>query len=313
MVVYNYFADVLREQTRQYGEATAAQVADHLTDYVVAGDLLSLNVLVSRLQTSGHISSLAVYDADGDLLAQAGKSEKNGPSFSRELSFQDAMVGRVTLMVADTPRPQTLPLAVTLVTLSLLLLFGFLIWRYADFIYHWLPATAMPNEHREQEKKPASEACILVIKVRPSNSLARYQERFVQAARLYQGESEHTNGDELVFVFRGEDAVFLSVCAGLLIKQLAAYAKLNITFGGAIDLVGESAGKTKKHLAYLASIAEGQLLIANKPRVSNHVQRQIRLQPFHHSLVDSDDVFEVSSLVNQELLNSQAQQLTSKA
>ncbi len=313
-IVYFYFEDLLTRQTTTYGEATAAQIADHLTEYVVDNDLVSLNVLVSRLQESGHISSLAVYDARGNLLSQAGK-EENGTSFTQELSFQDAMVGRVTLTVADIPEPSSLFAVLPLVAVLFLALITVFLWSFADFVYLWIPVSSRIEKPEEEDVvavEPASDVCILVIKVRPRQYLELYLERFVQAAKLYQGESESLTADELVFVFRTGDAVFLSICAGLLIKQLTELIKPNITFGGAIDLIGDVQEKTKKHVAYLASIAEGQLLVSDDLTKGHRITDRVKLQEFHHSLINADSVHEVSRLVNQELLASQAEQLTSK-
>ncbi len=117
-------------------------------------------------------------------------------------------------------------------------------------------------------------------------------------------------GDELVIVFTAEDAVFLGVCAGLLIKRLTELANGNITYGAALDLVDGDQSQTRKNASYLASVAEEQLLFNDGLKVKPMLEGRAELQAFHHSLVDSDNVYFVDRLVKQDLLASQADQLS---
>ena len=80
----------------------------------------------------------------------------------------------------------------------------------------------------------------------------------------------------------------------------------NMSFGGTLDLAGEDSDEHRKAASYLASIADGDLLIAGGERL---LEGRAILQTFHHSLVDSEDLRRVAEIENQDQLLHHAENL----
>jgi hypothetical protein len=309
---------IKREQSA-YGESTATQVADHLADYVIEGDVLSLNVISSRLTREASLAFVAVYDDNNRLIAQSGKAGNNTITYAADITFQDSLVGSVRVAVAHseyTPEP-----VFTGFVIAYLAYLALLIWL-APLLEDWLflvesdttqmgtgnQQAAADTAHQLDDDKALGpkQECILVIRIRPARHLEKHFEKFYQAAMLYGGIVEQTTTEELVIHFDSHDALYMATCTGLLIQQIASRVNSNISFGGTLDLLGKEPDKIRKSASYLASIAEGDLIVAaNDPGITDRVQ----LQTFHHSLVDSDNLARIAGLTNQELLNSQANQL----
>ena len=91
---------------------------------------------------------------------------------------------------------------------------------------------------------------------------------------------------------------------GYLIRELTERKSGNMQFGGTLDLVEDDT--KRKAASYLASISEGDLLIAGGEWL---LDGQATLQTFHHSLVDSEDLRRVASLDNQDQLLRMADEL----
>ena len=145
-----------------------------------------------------------------------------------------------------------------------------------------------------------------MIRIKPARHLETHFDKFYQAAMLYGGIVEQTTTEELVIHFESYDAMYKATCTGLLIQQIANRVNSNISFGGTLDLLGDEPDKIRKSASYLASIAEGDLIVAaNDPGITDRVE----LQRFHHALVDSDNLSRIAGLINQELLEEQASQL----
>jgi len=305
-----------REQAT-YGESTAIQVADHLADYVIEGDVLSLNVISSRLTREASLAFVAVYDDNNRLIAQSGKSGNGAVTYAADITFQDSLVGSVRVEV--THSEYTAAPVITGFVIAYLAYLAVLIWL-APVLEDWLFQVEgnKPEEDEDTDETAnylnvdtafgPKQECILVIRIRPARHLEKHFDKFYQAAMLYGGIVEQTTKEELVIHFDSHDAMYMATCTGLLIQQIASRVNSNISFGGTLDLLGEEPDKIRKSASYLASIAEGDLIIAaNDPGMTDRVE----LQTFHHSLVDSDNLARIAGLTNQELLDSQANQLVS--
>lgn len=301
----------LQQEQSNYGYSTARLMASQLAQAVVADDVVSLNVLVTRLTNEEPIDFVSVYDDNNRLLVQSGRQRSGARSYSSEITFQDSLVGFVNVSVAHTSFNA---MYVIVALFGLAVAYIVVVWRLLPGVLIWLNGES-PVEAEEQysnvlPQAPVAEGslqqCILVVRIRPARHLARHFDRFYQAAKLYGGVVEQTTNEELVIHFDGPDALFMATCAGLLIRQIATRLSMHIKFGGTLDLLGDEPEKIRKSSSYLASISEGDLLVAGGEEL---IADRAELQTFHHSLVDAEDLVKITGLRNQELLNAQADQL----
>ncbi len=311
------FTRLLDGQQRFHGEAIADQTAELVTQYVVDGDMLSLNVMIRRLADNEQIEFAAIYDDDNQLILQAGREHKGQMSFTKELTFQDSTVGRIRLTVRPVVAASfwRLPLAAfTLFAYALVVL------RYAPQIRGWLAEAPLEREARkEREDEPAASfplqpepspaaACMLTTRIRPAHYLEMHFDKFYQAADLHLGIVEQTTPEELVIHFEGIDAIFRAACTGLLIRQVAGMVAGNIGFGGILSIVTarDNPDEARKAASYLASIADGDLLVVGGASLPDE---RLGMQPFHHALVDSQGLMKLSGLRGHDTLGEQARQL----
>ncbi len=312
----NLTRDVIEREQASYGQSTAAQVADHLADYVIEGDVLSLNVISSRLTREASLAFVAVYDDSNRLIAQSGKASRGTETYAADITFQDSLVGGVRVAVTHSdyaPAP-----IITGFIMTFLVYIAVVVWFSANLENWLLRASPTLKADREADSEDETEdhlpepdygptqECILVIRIRPARHLDKHFDKFYQAAMLYGGIVEQTTTEELVIHFESHDALYMATCTGLLIQQIANRVSSHISFGGTLDLLGEEPEKIRKSASYLASIAEGDLIVAaNDPTITDRVE----LQSFRHALVDSDRLSRISGLINQDLLNAQANEL----
>jgi hypothetical protein len=302
-----HFGSVVAQQQHSFGTATADLLSDALVQSLVEKDLLSLNVVVTEMANSDSIEFVAVYDDDNTLIAQSGR-ETDSPSYSKEITFQDSIVGFVRVIITPAQSPGiTIPLTLILVAC----VYAGALWYFANHLLSWTKKTASttstPAEIPELEAAGPSQECVLVIRIRPSRHLEAHFEKFFEAAKLYRGIVEQTTTEELVIHFEGQEAMFRAASTGLLIKQMTESINSNIDFGGTLDVIEDDPDKVRKSASYLASIAKGDLIIAGGGSLLGD---RAELVAFHHSLVDSKNLNRLSSLVNQETLAEQAQRLS---
>lgn len=312
-----YRLDMREAQTR-YGEATAAQLAHHLVQYVVEKDLLSLNVVVNQMTDKAHVTSISVYDESNGLIAQAGRVAEDDAAYSSELSFQDSVVGFVRVGIKKT---ETGTVSTILILLGVFAAYAVVLWRYRDLVDGLKQLTeASPPEATPdiEQRVPAAppiisiaedapiEHCLLVIRVRPAYRMEAQFERFYQAAKLYHGIVEQTTAEELVIHFEGADATYLGLCAGYLLREICNSTTGNIRFGGVVSVIEENVEKLRKAASYLASIADSELLLTSG---ESRLKGRVELQPFHHSLIDSDDLKKVITVETSTQLERQAQEI----
>ena len=128
------FTRLFDRQQRFHGDAIADQTAELVTQYVVDGDMLSLNVMIRRLTDNEQLEFAAIYDDNDQLILQAGREHKGQMSFTKELTFQDSTVGRIRVTVQPVADSfWRLPL-----TAFAIFAYALVAWRYAPQIRAWL-------------------------------------------------------------------------------------------------------------------------------------------------------------------------------
>ena len=303
------------EQQRKYGEATASQLSDQLATYVVTGDILSLNVVASKLTNSDLVSFIAVYNDTDSLIAQSGRPVPGTVSYTSEITFQDSMVGYVRVAVPGESKANYNLLVIPLLLILSLAIAAF---RSPMTFVRWLypqrtPGQTSKTASREPDQKEQTEGteqedsieCILVVRVRPAHHMERHFDSFFRAAEEFSGIVEQTTPEELVIHFDDQQAMSSAASAGFVIRELTRRKHGNMTFGGTLDLVDDEA--RRKAASYLASIADGDLLIAGGEWL---LEDHAALQSFHHSLVDSEDLRRIASLTNQAELTELVEKLS---
>lgn len=308
------FSHRSKEQQRQYGEATAAQLSDFLAAYVMADDILSLNVITARISDRDQVISIAVFDDTDRMLAQSGRPSLAGTTFSSEITFQDSVIGYVRVTVPDTPVANQILLLIPVLLMGGILILG---WFRSDLIIAWLnplpseesdalPTGGSDSQLASAETVATGPECFLVIRIRPAHHLARHFDRFFSAASRFTGIVEQTTREELVIHFNEGQGMYAAATTGLLIRRLSEILQGNMSFGGTLDIVGDDPDEHRKAASYLASIAEGDLLIAGG---ESFLADRATLQTFHHPMVDSADLRRVVEVEDQEQLMQQAESL----
>ena len=87
----------LSRQNMKFGNTMADQIALTSTEYLINQDSVSLNVILRDLLSSAYFEFAAIYDADGSLITQAGKSASTQTTFTRDITSQNTVVGHLSL------------------------------------------------------------------------------------------------------------------------------------------------------------------------------------------------------------------------
>ena len=317
VTLFTEFSYRSTSQQTHFGRATASQLAHYIAPYVLENNLLSLNIVVSELASDEYIQFVAIYDESDRLIAQAGRESGGTLSFSTEITFQDSVIGFARVaVVSESPPNGNWALILLVIIIPLVLLASRNPAAFAQWLYPEAQAADDEpglDELDETAALPPLEddgaetcECILVIRVRPAHHMERQFERLFNAAEIYGGIVEQTTPEELVVHFDDVDAMYRAASTGLLVRALCELLPGNIKFGGTLDVLTGEAEKIRKSASYLASIADGDLLIA---RGEDLLRDRVLLQTFHHSLIDSKDLCRVTGLTNPELINEQAKQL----
>ena len=83
----------LSRQNMKFGNTMADQIALTSTEYLINQDSVSLNVILRDLLSSAYFEFAAIYDADGSLITQAGKSASTQTTFTRDINFSEYRSG----------------------------------------------------------------------------------------------------------------------------------------------------------------------------------------------------------------------------
>ncbi len=317
-------------RAEHYGGAIADQLALTITDQMVQEDVLGLNVLLTDLLNNDDFTFASVYTTDNRLLAQVGKDREYLRSYSRDITFQDAALGSITIGLDPGPSFSAIHSLLITSTLVLILVMGVLaaaIIVYGDMIYLWFTATSSKVTAEETEthtEEAAAEASppgnglmtILVIKIRPMRQLESHRSRVMNALSLYRGELLSEDGEDLVVSFEQLDQVFHAICAGQLIRQLMTQVRgvVAVRLGMhslPLTTTDRDLDRAIKQATYLASIAGDQLLTSRSTRQAALDSKGLRLVAFHSSLAPEGEVFCLEALdaSHEHLIKQQANQL----
>ncbi len=297
------------QQQQYFGEAAAAQLSNFVVQYVITDDILSLNVITAEINENIQVSSVAIYNENDDLIAQSGREADNATFFTKEIIFQDSVIGYVRVSTHDASIANhallVLPVTIVLGLVSVA-------WLRPEWIVNWLynrPVSQTENipDVRIRETIRKDPESFLVVRIRPAQHLARHFAQFFQAAKQFNGIVEQTTPEELVIHFEGEDSMFAAASTGVLFQQMSKMLNGNMTFGGTLDLAEEDSNKRLKAASYLASIAKDDLIIA---RGEELLGNRATLKTFHHSLVDSKNLRLISEIKNKNDLLQYASTLS---
>jgi|TARA_Y100000310_G_scaffold325618_1_gene389328 hypothetical protein len=320
--------DDLDDQANSFGQTTADLLAVSSEEYLLAGDLLSLNVLLSELVTKGHFSHASIYSADSHLLAEAGRSNTVGDrEYTAEIHYQDSIAGHLRITLAQSERSSAVTISVIVVcNLLLIAMVALSVLRWGDRISTYLSRlhesdaatgdVAGVNMDTEsiEERDSVDLFSILVIRLKPVRVAVQLRHSINQAISLYNGDIIQQKDDEVVVIFTADgDHCFQAICTNLVIQSLADELFPELEMGAGIhagsDLDAQDA--IKKHAIYLASLEYGSLLTSESVYCDEQVQQRVKISEFHSSLAPESRVFAIESLQDgyQMLIDRQATQL----
>ncbi len=321
LIITSYVSRQIADQSSQFGQAIADQLANTAIDYLVSNDVLSLNVILDELRNRGNFDFAAIYNPNNQLLAQSGKQLSLEQSFTREINFQDTNLGYVLI---ELDRTEISSIQDTLVATTIIL-HGLiaaavcaLLWFYGDFLYLYLTGTGrkgrQPAAIPEHSSETTTECTLLAIKMKPARLIPLGE---IQAAcSLYGATLAQPAGDEdWLLSFCSVDQTVKSLRCALLIKAIVALQPRVLNFKAGLDMGHIEALPTiRKQASYLASASEQCVLATQRikqalDRTENaYLQDKIATQQFHSAFTADGQVYEVTSL--DPLVEQQAKQLT---
>lgn len=330
LLLWSWTAERTEARANHFARAIVAQVAVTVTDPLLQEDALSLNVILGDLVRRGDVSFASVYSADNRLMAQAGRRTDELQLFNHDISFQNTSAGYVQLglsrddIAGETAGLLSFALSVWLIIAGTIAAFG---WLYGDLLYLWLGgagSTKRPTDESEPEadapeapEPVAIEQTILVIKIRPYRQLDAHFESIMKAIALYGGEAQVTDGDDIIVVFRRAEQLTRSECTARLINALMSRARGNIAVKTGLhqyrsDDDPADIEKARKHATYLASIADGNLLVSRRVFEEADTSHRARFEEFHSSLTPDGEVYLLRHLDGERaaLITRQAEQLS---
>lgn len=166
----NALGNYLNQQTEVLGSSLATQAAFNATQSILTNDLLSLNVLLTRLVVDDNILSARVYNKQDELLAEAS-SDNRGQSlsdselrpsedrrvFSSSIKFRNEIVGHVLITLDRTPAQNTLThlnnlligVAIFICACSFLLVLLVIRWLFAPITIATDALAALAKGHKD--------------------------------------------------------------------------------------------------------------------------------------------------------------------
>ena len=329
-LIVSVVSSQLKGQSEQFGQAISDQLAISVSDHLVNNDVLSLNVLLTELTAKSHFDSASVYNTNNELLAQAGNPGESSQLFTQQVTFRNVISGYI--QVGFDPRPRESQITQMLfysisVHLFLVIIIVLIGWFYGDLFYVWTAQTRQlvaNNPSVNEDKAPVTSESettsphftILVIKVRPTRLLPGLLPRLNQALALYAGSLEDTDGDDILVLFKQEEQLVQAACSGLLILEMFKQKESGVTIKVGMHQVSDSTDvasfeQAKKHASYLASISENQMLTSRLIQEIIAPLDQFESHSFHSSMTPDGEVYYISALSNQSLIESQAREFMS--
>lgn len=94
-----------KSQIDSFGEILSKQVADSVTELVLANDLLGLNVVLGQLNNETGVQSATITDVDGQVIASTLPPDSPAPTsgnlYIAPITVQEAVAGRLILVFDD--------------------------------------------------------------------------------------------------------------------------------------------------------------------------------------------------------------------
>ena len=303
----------LSRQNMKFGNTMADQIALTSTEYLINQDSVSLNVILRDLLSSAYFEFAAIYDADGSLITQAGKSARTQTTFTRDITSQNTVVGHLSLGLTTKHFP-TGRIIITAMLISMILgiIIGLIIWFYGSILYLWITGT-LPEKKRglpvltmSDAGAPNADTCWLTIRLEPDRLVNVHRKKLEEACLLYSGEVQ-TRHNDLTVAFNNGQHIQNAICCGLLIKVISELIPGNINFKAGIA-IGEDEETTPKHAAYLSSISDQQLLVSKGVRQRQMLRpvNNVQFREYKHSLTGKDEVYVVTETDNNTLIRQQA-------
>lgn len=323
----------LDDQANNFGQTTADLLAVSCEEYLITGDLLSLNVLLSELVSKQHFNHASIYSADNRLLAEAGTADWAGDRvYTAEIHYQDSIAGHLRVALAQTARRKASAATITIIIISNLFLLAVVALlvhksggRISAFLHrlHDQDTSTQTDElvQVDGENQTSAEhsvtVCrfsILVIKLKPARVAQQFKHALNQAISLYNGDILQQKDDEVVTIFAADsDHCFQAICTALVIQSLAHDLSPGLKLSAGIhcgrDLDEQDA--IKKHAIYLASLGSVNLLASQDVNRHGQIRNRVETSEFHSALAPDSKVFAIASLQDgyQTLIKQQAMQL----
>jgi uncharacterized membrane protein affecting hemolysin expression len=319
----------MQTQSEHFSRTLTSYLAMTIAEHLVNNDLLGINVLLTRMQEDSALDFASVYDANNQLIAQVGRRGIDQSAvFSREITFQDTTAGYVQVGFSTKSITAQSQLALSLVVvfhIVLGLIVSGLILFAGDFLAIWVlgrqsvvpiqdsEIVEIGQEHAEVLETQDQSTVILVLKLRPARLIEKHRTNLNRGIGLYGGQIMDHDGDDLLILFTGSNAIFNSACAALLLLSLVELLgpplKLKVGMHWLSDTSDDVVlEKATKHASYLASIGEQAVLVSRVyvQSIGANEHSEIEYDAFHSSLTPDGEVFQVKSVKNQELINRQA-------
>ena len=233
----------LAHNRHEAAEALAQQLASTSAEYVVTGNMVSLNVIAGHAARLPTVSRVEFRSVAGNVLASAGPMQEAEAPVSRAVRLEDQSVaGNVELWPADTSTRQekNLESNFVLVVICLLALrvLGEVVWRRLQVEREEpeeVDADMVPVLSMSQTNDPPKALLRISIvnfdrmQERLTSGLieemvASYRSALEGIAGVYGARVVQTLGKQCALEIRAEsraEAAFQALCAGMLFRRLA--------------------------------------------------------------------------------------------
>ena len=341
LLIINVIAQSIAQESDRFHQSLNNYLATAVADHVVNNDMLGINVLLSNMYSNGDFDFASVYDANDNLIAQAGQQthSEDFSLFTQQVTYQSTSAGFVQLgFKASNVQQQVNSVLITSLSIhaGLLLVVSLLVLGLGDFLYLWimgnkqtLPVSTSDNKSDDNETRGIPELSepvadevpgltFLVIKLRPARLVPVYQDTIEQALALYSGELLSNEGDSFLIQFERGDQIFQAACSALLLLELMPQLGQNLQLKAGLHSVIDGSveadvAKAKKHASYLASISDRQLLTSRHLIESITDRTLFETEAFHSALTPDGEVFRINKIQNYGLIQSQALQLVTQS
>lgn len=287
---------IIREETLRFSNALADQVAITSAEYLINSDALSLNIMLRRLCLESDFEGAKIYNKEANVIAQAGESKDSDLKISRDIIFQNSVIGQLKIGVNVNNSFAFELLVKTLLTfLVLSSFFGIMFWSGTIVKNNFWNKFRKINSHAGVAQQ---EICYLVIKLNNLERNNKYREIFLQLCDFHSGEQQPHDKDSVISFCYG-DHVDNGIIFGLKVKALNKLLQGDTAFEAGLD-VGEDSEATLKHASYLAGISQNQLLVSHRAKCNCKAlgNKSFQLKTINHNLIEEGKVFIAEEIEN---------------